>query len=58
LDPSRFLRIHRGILVNVERIREIHPLFQGAAEVVLHNGIRLSLSRRFRSHAQRALGMS
>lgn len=56
LDPSRFLRIHRGILVNVERIREIHPLFQGVAEVVLHNGIRLSLSRRFRSQAQRALG--
>ena len=58
LDPAHFLRIHRGTLVNVERIREIHPLFQGNAEVVLHNGTRLSLSRRFRTHARRALGMA
>jgi two-component system LytT family response regulator len=58
LDPARFLRIHRATLVNVERIREIHPLFHGNAEVVLHNGTRLSLSRRFRTHARRALGMS
>ncbi|WP_430392032.1 LytR/AlgR family response regulator transcription factor [Dyella sp. 20L07] len=58
LDPARFLRIHRSILVNVERIREVHPLFQGSAEVVLHDGTRLSLSRRFRTHARRALGMA
>ncbi|GLQ91943.1 LytR/AlgR family response regulator transcription factor [Dyella acidisoli] len=58
LDPTCFLRIHRGTLVNVKRIREIHPLFQGNAEVVLHNGTRLSLSRRFRMHARRTLGMS
>jgi two-component system LytT family response regulator len=58
LDPGRFLRIHRGTLVNVERIREIHPLFQGNAEVVLHDGTRLNLSRRFRRHARRALGMA
>ncbi|MCX7513389.1 LytR/AlgR family response regulator transcription factor [Frateuria hangzhouensis] len=58
LDPARFLRIHRGTLVNVERIREIHPLFQGNAEVVLHDGTRLNLSRRFRAHARRALGIA
>jgi len=58
LEPARFLRIHRATLVNVARIREIHPLFNGNAEVVLHNGTRLSLSRRFRTHARRALGMA
>jgi len=58
LDPARFLRIHRGTLVNVERIREIHPLFQGNAEVVLHDGTRLGLSRRFRAHARGALGIA
>jgi two-component system, LytTR family, response regulator len=57
LDAARFLRIHRAILVNVERIREVHPLFQGNAEVVLHDGTRLNLSRRFRAQAQRALGL-
>jgi two-component system LytT family response regulator len=56
LDPAQFLRIHRGIVVNVGRIREIHPLFKDNAEVVLDDGTRLSLSRRFRRGANRALG--
>jgi two-component system LytT family response regulator len=57
LDPARFLRIHRAIVVNIERIREVHPLLQGSAEVVLQDGTRLSLSRRFRPQARRALGL-
>lgn len=58
LDPAKFLRIHRGIVVNVDRIHEIHPLFNGNAEVVLRDGTRLNLSRRFRAQASKALGMS
>jgi two-component system LytT family response regulator len=58
LDPTRFLRIHRGIMVNLDRVAEVHPLFQGNAEVVLRDGTRLHLSRRFRTHARRALGMA
>ncbi|HET8554997.1 MAG TPA: LytTR family transcriptional regulator DNA-binding domain-containing protein [Rhodanobacteraceae bacterium] len=56
LDPARFLRIHRSTLVNIERIREVHPLFNGNAEVVLHDGTRLNLSRRFRHRASQVLG--
>jgi two-component system LytT family response regulator len=57
LDPARFLRIHRGVIVNVERIREVHPLFNGNAEVVLRDGTRLDLSRRFRVGARVVLGL-
>lgn len=57
LDPARFLRIHRGTLVNLARIREVHPLFKGGAEVVLHDGTRLDLSRRFRAGARSVLGL-
>lgn len=57
LDPARFLRIHRGIVVNVDRVHEIHPLFNGNAEVVLRDGTRLNLSRRFRTRASKALGL-
>ncbi|MEP7098384.1 MAG: LytTR family transcriptional regulator DNA-binding domain-containing protein [Dokdonella sp.] len=57
LDPDHFLRIHRGIMVNVDRIREVHTLFQGHAEVVLQDGTRLDLSRRFRNSARAALGL-
>lgn len=57
LDPARFLRVHRAIIVNVDRVREVHPLFNGNAELVLHDGTRIGLSRRFREHARRALGL-
>lgn len=57
LDPTRFLRIHRSTVVNVERIREVHPLFHGNAEVVLRDGTCLTLSRRFRAGARTLLGL-
>lgn len=57
LDPARFLRVHRGAIVNVNRIHEIHPLFNGNAELVLQDGARLGLSRRYRALARRALGL-
>jgi two-component system LytT family response regulator len=29
LDPDKFARIHRSSIVNVERVKELHPLFRG-----------------------------
>jgi len=55
LDPERFLRIHRRTLVNVERIREVRAQLQGNIEVLLQNGTRLALSRRFRIRVRNAL---
>jgi two-component system, LytTR family, response regulator len=49
LDPARFLRIHRGAIVNLERVREIHPGVGDEPSVVLVDGTRLPLSRRFRT---------
>lgn len=57
LDPARFLRVHRAVIVNVDRVREVHPLFNGNAELVLHDGTRIGLSRRFREQARRLLGL-
>jgi len=48
LDPRRFVRIHRSTLVNVERIKELSPLFHGDYVVTLTNGARLTLSRSYR----------
>lgn len=58
LDPARFLRVHRGIIVNLDSVREMHPLFNGSAELLLLDGTRLALSRRFRPQARRALGLT
>jgi len=35
----------------------VHPLFNGNAEIVLHDGTRLDLSRRFRAGARAVLGL-
>lgn len=48
LDPSLFLRIHRRLIVNVDRIQELQPWFGGDQIVILKDGARLRLSRTFR----------
>lgn len=45
LDPARFVRIHRSSMVNVQRVRRLHPQFHGDYEVVLEDGTELRLSR-------------
>src|SRR5918912_638417 len=58
IDPARFIRIHRSALVNIERIREMQPMFHGQYVVILQDGTRLTLSRRYRSKLQKSLGKS
>jgi len=53
LDPDRFLRIHRSTIVNLDRVREITPLFHGEYAVVLADGTRLTLSRGYRDRLSR-----
>jgi two-component system LytT family response regulator len=57
LDPARFLRIHRGTVVNLDRIKEVTPLFYGDYRLLLADGTPLTLSRRFRERARQALGL-
>ena len=45
LDPQQFFRVHRSAIVNLSRVREIHPLFRGDCELRLANGIAVRLSR-------------
>jgi two-component system LytT family response regulator len=45
LDATLFFRVHRSTIVNIDRVREIHPLFRGDCALVLANGQRLKLSR-------------
>jgi two-component system LytT family response regulator len=48
LDPSAFIRIHRRLIVNLDRIHELQPWFGGDQIVILKDGARLRLSRTFR----------
>jgi two-component system LytT family response regulator len=58
LDPKRFVRIHRSTIVNVERIRELQPVFHGDYVIVLKDGTELPLSRGYRDNLESALGHS
>ena len=53
LDPQRFLRIHRSTIVNIERIKELHPWFKGEHVVILRDGARLTLGRAYRDRLKR-----
>src|SRR5271156_6032762 len=48
LDESRFCRIHRSAIVNLERVRRIETAEDGGMEVLLATGAKLRLSRRYR----------
>lgn len=44
----RFQRIHRSAIVNLQHVREVHPLFAGDARLTLASGRQLTLSRTHR----------
>jgi two-component system LytT family response regulator len=48
LDPRKFLRIHRSAIVNIERIKEMHPWFNGDYSVTLRDGTQLTMSSTYR----------
>jgi two-component system LytT family response regulator len=58
LDPREFLRIHRSTIVNLLRVREVRPWFQGSHLVVLQNGEELRMSRYQRDAVEKLLGRS
>ena len=46
VDPTRFFRVSRAALINLNAVTEICPMPGGSGEVVLKNGTRLEVSRR------------
>lgn len=54
LDPELFLRIHRSVIVNVRRIKELQSVMHGEYVITLSNGVRLQ-SGRIYSEKLRAL---
>ena len=55
LDPKKFLRIHRSTIVNIERIKDLQPLFKGEHVVTLESGTRLKSSRGYRNSLQKLI---
>ena len=53
---DQFMRISRSTMVNIERIKELQPMFHGEYTVILRNGTRLTLSRGYREKLNQLLG--
>lgn len=57
LDPNAFIRVHRGAIVNIARIKEVQPWFSGAAVLILSTGQRLTVSRSYRKQFEARFGI-
>jgi two-component system, LytTR family, response regulator len=55
LDPERFFRIHRSILVNLARVEQLHRSDDGGGVAVLSDGVRLRVARGRWEDLERAL---
>jgi len=55
LPPGQFMRISRSAIVNLDRIKELQPMFYGDYAVILQTGARLTLSRNFRDRLEKLL---
>ena len=45
LDPARFVRVHRGYIVNLESLARVEPYAKDSRVVVLKDGTRIPVSR-------------
>ena len=55
LDPVRFVRVHRALVVNVAGVVEVEPQPGGEYLLLLRTGTRLMTGRTYRTSVQRAL---
>jgi len=53
LPPQRFLRINRSVIVHIDQIRELQPMFKGENRVVLKNGRSYPTTRPMRELQQK-----
>lgn len=57
LSPNQFLKISRSAIINLDRVKELQPMFNGEHVVVLQNGKQLPMTRGLRE-VERALKFS
>jgi two-component system LytT family response regulator len=56
LDPARFVRVHRRVIVAIDQIKEMHPHFAGDQVLLMKDGAKLRVSRTRREALMARLG--
>ena len=57
LPSSTFFRANKAVIVNVDKINSLAPLFGGRFEAVLENGYKVVISRNYLSTLKEILGL-
>lgn len=52
LDPNKFLRIHRKIIINIDKIKELWAGIGSDFRVIMDDGKQVPLSRRRRKNLE------
>ena len=55
LDPARFQRIHRNAIINLNSVEHFESSEQGSMTAVMRSGLRLPISRSYRTAMRRIL---
>jgi two-component system LytT family response regulator len=55
LDPARFVRVSRSAILNIDRIAEIHPWFNGELSVRMQSGAEIRTTRSYRDALKRVM---
>ena len=58
LDPERFVQIHRSVIVQIDRVRELRREPDGSGVVVLKSGVQLRVARGRWEDVERSLGLA
>ena len=58
LEPFGFVRVHRSLIVNRERVHEMHREIDGSGVLVLTTGVRLRVARGRWDALEKALGIA
>ncbi len=48
LDPTKFVRVHRSTIINIDCVKEMQPLFNGDQTVIMKSEKKLTMSRNYR----------
>jgi two-component system LytT family response regulator len=56
LDPRRFVRVHRGAMINIDHLQAMEPWGQGEYLLTLAGGAQITSSRTYRTRIRQALG--
>jgi two-component system response regulator LytT len=56
LSPYRFIRVHRGFIVNIDHISEIQPWFNSTYNLIMKEGSKIPVSRTYVKDLKKVLG--